>query len=229
MFFFFDSTIWLVLLGIALYAIASANVSKTYRVYSKMRIRGGQSAAQIAQLILDGAGIYDVGVAETHGNLTDHYDPRNKMIYLSETVYASDSVAAIGVAAHECGHAIQHKEGFLPLKLRSVLVPVVNIGSFLSWPIILIGILIGSLNLVHFGILLFSAILVFQIVTLPVEFNASVRALRFLQENDILIGEEITGAKKVLNAAAMTYVTATLATALQLLRLFLLFGRRRRD
>lgn len=229
MFFFFDSTIWLVLLGIALCAIASANVSKTYRVYSKMRIRGGQSAAKIAQLILDGAGIYDVGVAETHGNLTDHYDPRNKMIYLSETVYASDSVAAIGVAAHECGHAIQHKEGFLPLKLRSVLVPVVNIGSFLSWPIILIGILIGSLNLVHFGILLFSAILVFQIVTLPVEFNASVRALRFLQENDILIGEEITGAKKVLNAAAMTYVTATLATALQLLRLFLLFGRRRRN
>lgn len=229
MFFFFDSTIWLVLLGIALCAIASANVSKTYRVYSKMRIRGGQSAAKIAQLILDGAGIYDVGVAETHGNLTDHYDPRNKTIYLSETVYASDSVAAIGVAAHECGHAIQHKEGFLPLKLRSVLVPVVNIGSFLSWPIILIGILIGSLNLVHFGILLFSAILVFQIVTLPVEFNASVRALRFLQENDILIGEEITGVKKVLNAAAMTYVTATLATALQLLRLFLLFGRRRRD
>ena len=229
MFFFFDSTIWLVLLGIALCAIASANVSKTYRVYSKMRIRGGQSAAKIAQLILDGAGIYDVGVAETHGNLTDHYDPRNKTIYLSEAVYASDSVAAIGVAAHECGHAIQHKEGFLPLKLRSVLVPVVNIGSFLSWPIILIGILIGSLNLVHFGILLFSAILVFQIVTLPVEFNASVRALRFLQENDILIGEEITGAKKVLNAAAMTYVTATLATALQLLRLFLLFGRRRRD
>lgn len=229
MFFFFDSTIWLVLLGIALCAIASANVSKTYRVYSKMRIRGGQSAAKIAQLILDGAGIYDVGVAETHGNLTDHYDPRNKMIYLSESVYASDSVAAIGVAAHECGHAIQHKEGFLPLKLRSVLVPVVNIGSFLSWPIILIGILIGSLNLVHFGILLFSAILVFQIVTLPVEFNASVRALRFLQENDILIGEEITGAKKVLNAAAMTYVTATLATALQLLRLFLLFGRRRRN
>ena len=229
MFFFFDSTIWLVLLGIALCAIASANVSKTYRVYSKMRIRGGQSAAKIAQLILDGAGIYDVGVAESHGNLTDHYDPRNKMIYLSEAVYASDSVAAIGVAAHECGHAIQHKEGFLPLKLRSVLVPVVNIGSFLSWPIILIGILIGSLNLVHFGILLFSAILVFQIVTLPVEFNASVRALRFLQENDILIGEEITGAKKVLNAAAMTYVTATLATALQLLRLFLLFGRRRRD
>lgn len=229
MFFFFDSTIWLVLLGIALCAIASANVSKTYRVYSKMRIRGGQSAAKIAQLILDGAGIYDVGVEETHGNLTDHYDPRNKTIYLSEAVYASDSVAAIGVAAHECGHAIQHKEGFLPLKLRSVLVPVVNIGSFLSWPIILIGILIGSLNLVHFGILLFSAILVFQIVTLPVEFNASVRALRFLQENDILIGEEITGAKKVLNAAAMTYVTATLATALQLLRLFLLFGRRRRD
>ena len=229
MFFFFDSTIWLVLLGIALCAIASANVSKTYRVYSKMRISGGQSAAQIAQLILDGAGIYDVGVEETHGNLTDHYDPRNKMIYLSEAVYASDSVAAIGVAAHECGHAIQHKEGFLPLKLRSVLVPVVNIGSFLSWPIILIGILIGSLNMVHFGILLFSAILVFQIVTLPVEFNASVRALRFLQENDILIGEEITGAKKVLNAAAMTYVTATLTTALQLLRMFLLFGRRRRN
>ena len=229
MFFFFDSTIWLVLLGIALCAIASANVSRTYRVYSKMRNKGGQSAAKIAQMILEYAGIHDVGVAETQGNLTDHYDPRSKMVYLSEAVYSSDSVAAIGVAAHECGHAIQHKEGFLPLKLRSVLVPVVNIGSFLSWPIILIGILIGSLNLVHFGILLFSAILVFQIATLPVEFNASVKALRFLEENDILIGEEITGARKVLNAAAMTYVTATLATALQLLRMFLLFGRRRRN
>mgnify|MGYP003474818429 FL=1 len=151
------------------------------------------------------------------------------MVYLSEAVYSSDSVAAIGVAAHECGHAIQHKEGFLPLRIRSLLIPVVNLGSFLSWPIILIGFLIGSLNLVHFGILLFSSILVFQIVTLPVEFNASVKALRFLEENDILIGEEITGARKVLNAAAMTYVTATLATALQLLRMFLLFGRRRRN
>ncbi len=229
MFFFFDSTIWLVLLGIALCAIASANVSRTYRIYSKMRNKGGQSAAKIAQIILEYAGIHDVGVEETHGNLTDHYDPRSKMIYLSEAVYSSDSVAAIGVAAHECGHAIQHKEGFLPLKIRSLLIPVVNLGSFLSWPIILIGILIGSLNLVHFGILLFSAILVFQIVTLPVEFNASVKALRFLEENDILIGEEIVGARKVLNAAAMTYVTATLATALQLLRMLLLFGRRRRN
>lgn len=229
MFFFFDSTIWLVLLGIALCAIASANVSRTYRVYSKMRNKGGQSAAKIAQMILEYAGIHDVGVAETQGNLTDHYDPRSKMVYLSEAVYSSDSVAAIGVAAHECGHAIQHKEGFLPLRIRSLLIPVVNLGSFLSWPIILIGFLIGSLNLVHFGILLFSSILVFQIVTLPVEFNASVKALRFLEENDILIGEEITGAGKVLNAAAMTYVTATLATALQLLRMFLLFGRRRRN
>lgn len=229
MFFFFDSTFWLVLLGIVLCTIASANVSKTYRVYSKMRNQGGYSAARIAQMILEHAGIHDVGVEETRGDLTDHYDPRKRMIYLSEAVYASDSVAAIGVAAHECGHAIQDREGFLPLKLRSVLVPVVNLGSFLSWPVILIGILIGSMNLVHFGILLFSAILVFQIVTLPVEFNASVRALRFLKDNGILIGEEITGAQKVLRAAAMTYVTATLATALQLLRMFLLFGRRRRN
>jgi len=229
MFFFYDRTFWLVLLGIALCAIASANVSRTYRIYSKMRNAGGHSAARIAQLILEYAGVYDVGVEETNGNLTDHYDPRTKTVYLSEAVYASDSVAAIGVAAHECGHANQDHEGYLALRLRSVLVPVANFGSFLSWPLILIGILLGSMNLVHFGILLFSAILVFQMVTLPVEFNASVRALHFLKENAILIGEEITGARKVLNAAAMTYVTATLATALQLLRMFLLFGRRRSD
>ncbi len=228
MFFFFDSTWWLVLLGIILCGIASANVSKTYRIYSKMRNVGGYSAAAVAQLILKDAGIEDVGVAQTQGSLTDHYDPRKKMIFLSETVYLSDSVAAIGVAAHECGHAIQDHKAFLPLKLRSVLVPVANIGSFLSWPIILIGVIIGSLNLVHFGIFLFSAILVFQIVTLPVEFNASVRALNILKDNSILKGDEVAGARKVLNAAAMTYVTATLATALQLFRIFLLFGRRRR-
>lgn len=188
------------------------------------------TAKEAAERILAGAGIRDVTVEHIQGELTDHYDPKQKVVRLSDTVYNSASVAAIGVAAHECGHVIQHYGGYFPIKVRTAIVPVANIGSKLSWPLILLGILFGLTNLVDIGILLFSLVLVFQLVTLPVEFNASKRAIAVIDQTGILQGDEIKGARKVLNAAALTYVAGTLATALQVLRLFLLFGgRRRRD
>ena len=161
--------------------------------------------------------------------MTDHYDPKNKVLRLSDSVYGSVSVAAIGVAAHECGHAIQHQEGYVPVQVRNMIVPVVNIGSKLAWPIIMLGIIFSITNLLNIGIILFSFALIFQVVTLPVEFNASARALKILDSHGFLIGDEMKGAKKVLRAAAMTYVTAAVSTLLQLLRLVILFGRRSND
>ena len=169
-------------------------------------------------------------IEHVHGDLTDHYDPRKKVLRLSDSVYGSNSIAAIGVAAHECGHAIQHQESYAPLKLRSSLVPVAQIGSTIAWPLILIGVLVTySQPLINFGIILFSTAVLFQLVTLPVEFNASSRAVQRLGEAGILHNEELSQSKKVLNAAALTYVAAAAATILQLLRLILLFGGRRRD
>ena len=168
-------------------------------------------------------------IEHVEGELTDHYDPKNKVVRLSDSVYDSESVAAIGVAAHECGHVIQHYKGYIPIRIRNAIVPVVNFGSKISWPLILLGVLFGLTNLVDIGIILFSLVLVFQIVTLPVEFNASKRAVTIIRDSGILLGEEVKAAKKVLNAAAMTYVAGAIATALQVLRLFLLFGRRRRN
>ena len=168
----------------------------------------------------------DVRIEHIAGNLTDNYDPRSKVLHLSDSVYGSTSVAAVGVAAHECGHAIQHQQGYIPIKIRGAIVPVVNLGSKLSWPIIILGLILGSLNLLNFGIILFALTLVFQIVTLPVEFNASGRALRILDGSGMLYPDEMKGARRVLSAAAMTYVTAVVSTLLQLLRLILLFSRR---
>lgn len=229
MFFFYDPTWWLIIAGMILCMIASGNVSATYRRYSKVNNARGMTASEVAERILKGAGIYEVRIERIEGDLTDHYDPKNKVVRLSESVYHSSSVAAIGVAAHECGHVIQHYGRYVPIRVRNAIVPVVNFGSKLSWPLILLGILFGLTNLVDIGILLFSMVLLFQLVTLPVEFNASKRAIRIIREDGILQGDEVTGAKKVLNAAAWTYVAGTIATALQVLRLFLLFGRRRRD
>lgn len=229
MFFFYDPTWWLIIAGMILCLIASGNVNTTYRKYSKIGNARGMSAGEVAERILKGAGIYEVRIERIEGELTDHYDPKNKVVRLSESVYHSTSVAAIGVAAHECGHVIQHYGGYLPIRFRNALVPVVHFGSKLSWPLILLGILFGLTGLVDVGIILFSLALLFQLVTLPVEFNASKRAIGIIKENGILQGDEIVGARKVLNAAAMTYVASTIATALQVLRLFLLFGRRRRD
>lgn len=226
----FDPTYFLVLIGVVLSLLASSRVKSTYAKYSKEINLSGMTGAQAAERILSMSGIYDVKVQHVSGSLTDHYDPRNKTLNLSDAVYGSTSVAAVGVAAHECGHAIQHDRGYWPLKLRSTLVPVVNIGAKISWPLILIGLLLGGNGiLIELGILMFSFAVAFQLITLPVEYNASNRALNLLSETGILYGEEIPKTKKVLNAAALTYVAAAASSILQLLRLVLLFGNRRRD
>jgi len=226
----FDSTYFLVLLGVILSLWASARVKSTYAKYSKVNSLSGMTGAQAAQRILNMAGIYDVSVRHVAGNLTDHYDPRNKTLNLSDSVYGNPSVAAVGVAAHEAGHAIQHDRGYAPLKFRSVLAPVASFGANISWPLILVGLLFGGSGmLIRLGIIMFSLAVLFQLVTLPVEYNASKRALNMLTETGILYAEELPKTKKVLSAAALTYVAAAATSILQLLRLVLLFGNRRRD
>ena len=229
-FYYYDPTYILVLVGVILSIVASARVNSTYNKYSKVRSISGLTGAQVAERILHNAGIYDVQVYHVRGNLTDHYDPRNKVLNLSDSVYGSTSVAAIGVAAHECGHAIQDAKHYAPLKLRSSIVPVANIGAKISIPLILFGVLAGYFQpLITIGIIAFSASVIFQLVTLPVEFNASNRALRILADTGILHGEEVNQSRKVLKAAALTYVAAAAASILQLLRLMILFGGRGRD
>jgi len=227
----FDPTYFLVLIGVILSLWASARVKNTYAKYSGERSLSGMTGAQAAQRILSMAGIYDVTVSHVAGNLTDHYDPRSKTLNLSDAVYGSASVAAVGVAAHECGHAIQHDRGYAALKLRSALAPMANIGANISWPLILVGLLFGgSGTLIQLGIIMFSLAVAFQLVTLPVEFNASKRALNMLEETGVLYADELPKTRKVLNAAALTYVAAAASSILQLLRLVLLFGgNRRRD
>ena len=228
----FDPTYLLILIGAVICMIASARVKTTFNKYAQYRSMSGMTGAQAAEQILRAAGIYDVRVQHISGNLTDHYHPGKKTLNLSDSVYNSTSVAAIGVAAHECGHAIQHQQGYFPLNLRTAIVPVANIGSSLAWPLILIGLLFsrntGSL-LIQIGILCFSFAVLFQLVTLPVEFNASSRALAMLGKQGILNESELPYTKKVLSAAALTYVAGTAASLLQLLRLVLLFGGRRND
>lgn len=228
--FYFDPTYILILIGVALSLMASARLKSTYAKYSRVRSLTGMTGAQAAERLLHAEGIYDVRIEHISGNLTDHYSPNEKVLRLSDSVYNSTSVAAIGVAAHECGHAVQHKEGYVPLRLRGNLVPVVNIGAQISWPLIFIGIIFSSAGfLVQLGIILFSLTVLFQLVTLPVEFNASSRALAALKRHNILYAEEAKGTGKVLKAAALTYVAAAAASILQLLRLLILFGGRRND
>jgi len=223
--FYFDPTYVLVIIGIILSLGASARVKSTFARYSQVRSMSGLTGAQAAERILQSSGIYDVQVERVSGQLSDHYDPRAKVLRLSDSVYASNSIAAIGVAAHECGHAIQDNHNYVPLKVRGALVPVANFGSMAAFPLILIGLLLaGSQTLIDFGIILFSIAVVFQLVTLPVEFNASSRAIARLGETGILYDEELRQTKKVLDAAALTYVAAAAATLLQLLRLIILFG-----
>ena len=231
--YYFDPTYLLVLVGVVLSLLASARVKSTFNKYSRMHNSRGITGAQAAQQVLHNAGINDVRIEAIAGSLTDHYDPRAKVLRLSETVYGSTSVAAVGVAAHECGHAIQHARGYVPLRFRSVLVPVANIGARIAWPLILFGLLITSKSsafLIEAGIIAFSLSVLFQIVTLPVEFNASKRAVRCIADTGMMYGEEIVAAKKVLNAAALTYLAGAASSVLQLLRLILLTrGRRRND
>lgn len=219
---FWDPTYILVIIGAIISAIASWNVNRTYKNFSKFSNGKGLSAEDVAALILHKVGIYDVRIERIRGSLTDHYSPNEKVLRLSDSVYGSTSVAAIGVAAHECGHAIQHHQGYFPLKLRAVSVPIANIGSMLSWPIILIGLIFGWMGIAQIGVYLFTFVVFFQLITLPVEFNASSRALRVLEERKLLIGGELKGASKVLKAAALTYVAALFSSILQLLRLILL-------
>ena len=230
--FYYDPTYVMVLIGVVICMLASANVNRTFQKYSRIRSHSGMTGREAAERLLHANGIYDVTVQRVAGNLTDHYDPRNKTLNLSDSTYASTSVAAIGVAAHECGHAVQHANGYAPLKIRGSLVPVANFGSTLAWPLILIGFLIQgntSVLLINLGILLFSAAVLFQIVTLPVEFNASSRALKSLETNGILYTEEVADTRKVLRAAALTYVASAASAILQLLRLILISGGRRRN
>lgn len=220
---------FLVLIGAIISAIASWNVNRTFRKYSRISTYRGMTAEQVAQTMLNDAGIYDVRIERISGNLTDHYSPNEKVLRLSDTVYGSSSVSAIGVAAHECGHAIQHNEGYAPLKLRSFSVPIANIGSRLSWPLIVLGIVLDMAGLAEIGILLFTFVVFFQLITLPVEFDASARALRILDGSAILDREEVSKAGRVLKAAAMTYVAALFTAVLQLIRLILITRDRRRD
>lgn len=236
MFYGFDSTYILVLVGAVLCMLASSLVNSTYSKYSRVRCRCGMTGAEAAERILRMSGINDVQIQHISGNLTDHYDPRNKVLRLSDTVYDSASVAAIGVAAHECGHALQHHKGYLPLKLRSILVPAANLGSKLGLPLVILGLVLGIgfelpgggyFSLATIGIWVFSLAVLFQIVTLPVEFNASGRALKLLGNYGIMNDDEVDDCKRVLGAAALTYVAAAASSVLQLLRLVLLSGRRR--
>lgn len=226
-----DPTYILVLIGAVISLIASANVKGTFKRYNRQGNARGLTAEMAAETILHESGIYDVRIERIRGNLTDHYSPKEKVLRLSDSVYGSQSVAAIGVAAHECGHAIQHQVGYGPLKLRSLSVPIAKVGSWISWPVIILGLALGYLGLAKIGVVLFLGVVLFQLITLPVEFNASHRALAILDNDDMLMPNELNGARKVLMAAAMTYVAALASSILQLLRLVLLIrggsGRRR--
>lgn len=236
--YYFDPTYLLVLIGAVLCIGASQMVNSTYRKYSKVRARSGMTGAEAAQRILQMSGIRDVQIQHVSGDLTDHYDPVKKVLRLSDTVYDSRSVAAIGVAAHECGHALQHKEGYFPLKFRSALVPAANIGSRLGLPLVILGLVLGIgfdlpgggyFSLAQIGIWVFALAVLFQVVTLPVEFNASGRALKMLGSYGVMTNDEVDDCKRVLGAAALTYVAAAASSILQLLRLVILAGNRRRD
>ena len=224
-----DPTYFLLIIGALLSLAASTRLRSTFAIYRKVRSASGLAGADAARRILKAAGITDVQVVPIRGNLTDHYDPRTKQVSLSEDVYDKTSLAAVGVAAHECGHAIQHSVNYAPLNLRSAIVPLANFGSNLAWPLFLAGLIFSVEPLLNIGILLFSLAVLFQVVTLPVEYNASSRALKMLESTGILSPDENKGAKKLLSAAALTYVAAVAASILQLLRLIILSGGRRSD
>lgn len=226
---YYDPTYILVIIGFMLSIFASFGVKSTFSKYSGVYNSRGMTGRDAAREILDKNGLYSVGIEHVAGELTDHYDPRANVIRLSDATYNSSSVAAVGVAAHEAGHAVQHAVGYTPIKLRNAFVPVVNIGSSLSMPLFILGLIMGREGLAFAGIVLFSAVLIFQLITLPVEFNASHRALAVLDSSGMLAPDEVKQAGKVLKAAAMTYVAGVAATALQLLRLLLIFNSRRRD
>ena len=230
-YYYYDWTYILVVIGAVICIAASARVKNVFSRYSRIQSHSGLTGREAAEQILHRNWNYDEQVIHIGGNRTDHYNPGNKTLGLSDTVYNSTSVAAIGVAAHECGHAVQHARGYVPLAIRGFLVPVANIGSMAAWPLILIGLFMNGQTAIFFinlGILLFSAAVLFQIVTLPVEFNASGRAVKVLESSGMLYPDEVDSVKKVLGAAALTYVASAASMILQLLRLVIIGGRKRK-
>lgn len=227
--FYWDSTYILVIIAMMLSLFASFGVKSTFSKYQKLKTARGITGAEAARRVLDMNGLQHIRIERVSGELTDHFDPRSGVIRLSDSTYNDTSVAAVGVAAHEAGHAVQHAEGYVPIKVRNAIVPVVNIGSSLAMPLFILGLILNFLNLAYLGVILFSFALVFQLVTLPVELNASSRAIKILDSSMLLYEDEVKPAKKVLRAAAMTYVAAVASTALQLLRLLLILNNRRDD
>lgn len=216
----------LVLLSLVISLVVQINIKATYSKYRNVRSARGISGAEAARMILDANGLYQVQIRPIGGELTDHFDPRTNVVSLSEDVYRGTSLASIGVAAHEVGHAIQHAQGYTPIRIRSAIVPVTNIGSRLFYPVIVLGLILGLPQLLDIGILLFLLVVIFQFITLPVEFNASSRALSSIGEMNILDSDEIRGSRKVLSAAALTYVAALVTSLLQLIRLLSLRNRK---
>ena len=227
---FYDPTYILVMIRVVICLLASAKMNSTFSKYSRVRSHSGMTGKEAAEALLHREGIYDVRVEYVAGNLTDHYDPRSKVLRLSDATYQQTSVAAIGVAAHECGHAIQHARGYAPLSIRSALVPVANFGSSIAWPLIIIGLIMNSQTsqlFLNLGVIAFSMAVLFQIVTLPVELNASRRALKILGNTGMLYPDEVRETRKVLTAAALTYIAGAASAILQLLRLIMISNSRR--
>ena len=227
------SGLWMLLICAAFAMWASWNVNSTFKKYAKQFSRRGLTGAQAAQRVLSANGVTGVQIERVGGSLTDHFDPKTNVIRLSDSVYDSASTAAIGVACHEAGHAVQYAHDYAPIRLRAAIIPVTNFGTKIAWPLMLLGVLLSSMsyafyNLVYVGIACFSLSLVFQLITLPVEFNASRRAVRAIEEGGILYEDELAGAKKTLRAAALTYVAAAATSLVQLLRLIAIYGGRRR-
>ncbi len=227
MLFSLDSTFILLIPAILFSLYAQTKISSTFQRYSRVAGRKGYTASNVARIILDSKGLGNVRIERVRGNLTDHYDPRNRVLRLSDSVHNSTSIAALGVAAHEAGHAVQHSVGYIPLSIRNTIAPIAGFGSSMSWIFIMIGLLMRWFELMQIGIIFFTVVVLFQIITLPVELNASKRAIVMLTDNGILAGEEIGPAKKVLSAAALTYVAAALTAVLQLLRFIMLANRRK--
>ena len=227
--FYYDRTYILVLIGLIISSLAQANIQRKFDKYKKIKTQKSITGFDAARYILSTNSYNDISIKKVRGSLSDYFNPVSKEVALSETSMTDTSIASLAVAAHECGHVIQYKEGYIPLKIKSYIVPAVNLGSKLSFPMILLGIFLSMGKLITIGIFLFSFVLIFQIITLPVEFDASRRALKVLKESGMLVGVENDYAKDMLKSAALTYVAATISTALQFLRLWILFGNRRDD
>ena len=221
---FWDPTMVILIPAMILAMYAQMKVNSTYHHYSQIASRRGMTGADVARYILNKNGLYDIPIERVQGQLSDHYNPRSRVVRLSEGVYDSTSIAALGVAAHEVGHAIQHDTGYMPLYIRNTIIPITQIGSYVSIPLLILGILVSSPRLVELGILLFAGIVFVQLITLPVEFNASRRAVAVLGDEAILTADELVGTKKVLSAAALTYVAAAITAVFQLLRLLVISG-----